>query len=160
MERFSLKKLNDVQNNKKHHTEVSNRFAALQDLDAEVECNSAWETIKASLGYYELRKHKPCFDKARSKLLQTSTSTCSQVPITANHILLHCRQLVNQLVQPVFALHHVSRGRVPIGPSPTIRITTVAQISCSIRIPTVLYFPIFPIRTRSNTSTASTAHIY
>jgi hypothetical protein len=77
MERFSLKKLNDVQNKKKHHTEVSNRFAALQDLDAEVECNSAWETIKesirisakASLGYYELRKDKPWFDKACSKLL-------------------------------------------------------------------------------------------
>jgi hypothetical protein len=39
----------------------------LGDLDAEVESNIAWETIrknikissKESLGYYELKKHKP-----------------------------------------------------------------------------------------------------
>jgi hypothetical protein len=45
---------------------MSNRFAALEDLDAEVEINSAWETIsenikmsaKQSLGYFELKKHK------------------------------------------------------------------------------------------------------
>jgi hypothetical protein len=38
----------------------------LEDLDEEVEINSAWETIreninisaKESLGYYELKKHK------------------------------------------------------------------------------------------------------
>jgi hypothetical protein len=52
-------------------------FAALEDLDAEVEINSAWETIrenikisaKECLGYYELRKHKPWFDERCSKLL-------------------------------------------------------------------------------------------
>jgi hypothetical protein len=40
-------------------------FAALEDLDAEVDINSAWETVgenirisaKESLGYYELKKH-------------------------------------------------------------------------------------------------------
>jgi hypothetical protein len=50
-------------------------FAALEDLDTEVEINSAWETIrenikisaKESLGYYELRKHKPRFDKGFSQ---------------------------------------------------------------------------------------------
>jgi hypothetical protein len=78
--------LNDVQNKKKHHTDVSNRFTALQDLDAEVESNSAWETIKenikisakASLGYYELRKHKPWFDKGCSKLLHQSKQAILQ----------------------------------------------------------------------------------
>jgi hypothetical protein len=35
METFNLKKLNKI--------EVSNRFAALEDLDPEVELNSAWE---------------------------------------------------------------------------------------------------------------------
>jgi hypothetical protein len=43
--------------------EVSNGFAALEDLDTEVEINSAWETIreninisaKVSLDYYELK---------------------------------------------------------------------------------------------------------
>jgi hypothetical protein len=56
---------------------VSNRFAALEDLDTEVEINSAWETIrenikisaKESLGYFELKKHKPWFDEGCSKLL-------------------------------------------------------------------------------------------
>jgi hypothetical protein len=50
---------------------VSNRFAALEDLDAEVEINNAWETnggnmkisVKVTLGYYEIKKHKQQFDK-------------------------------------------------------------------------------------------------
>jgi hypothetical protein len=44
MERFNLKKLNDVEGKEKYWAEVSNRFAALEDLDTEVEINSAWET--------------------------------------------------------------------------------------------------------------------
>jgi hypothetical protein len=44
MERFNLKKLNEVEGKEKYLTEVSNRFAALENLDAEVEINSAWET--------------------------------------------------------------------------------------------------------------------
>jgi DNA primase len=63
MERFNLKKWNVVEGKEKCHTEVSNRFAALEDLDAEVEINSAWETTwenikisaKGSLGYYYWR---------------------------------------------------------------------------------------------------------
>jgi hypothetical protein len=43
MERFNLKKINEVEG--KFRVEVSNRFAALEDLDAEVDINSAWETI-------------------------------------------------------------------------------------------------------------------
>jgi hypothetical protein len=66
MERLNLKKLNDVENKEQFRVEVSNRFAALEDLDTEVEINSAWETIrenikfsaKESLGYFELKKHK------------------------------------------------------------------------------------------------------
>jgi hypothetical protein len=57
--RFNLKKLNEVEGKKQYYVEVSNRFAALEDLDAEVEIKSAWETIreniktlaKRSLGY-------------------------------------------------------------------------------------------------------------
>jgi hypothetical protein len=49
------------------HVEVSNRIEALEDLDAEVKINSAWETIreniktsaKESLCCFELKKHKP-----------------------------------------------------------------------------------------------------
>jgi hypothetical protein len=54
----------------------SNRFAALENLDAEVDINRAWETVrenikisaKASLGYCELKKHKPWFDEGYSEL--------------------------------------------------------------------------------------------
>jgi hypothetical protein len=43
----------------------------LDQLDAEVEINSAWETIreKESLGYYKLWKHKQRFDEGCSELL-------------------------------------------------------------------------------------------
>jgi hypothetical protein len=71
MERFNLKKLNEVEGKEQFCVEVSNGFTALEDLDAEVKINSAWETIgdnikmaaKESLGYFELKNHKPLFDK-------------------------------------------------------------------------------------------------
>jgi hypothetical protein len=76
MERFNLKKLNEVVNKEQYRVEISNRFAALENLNTEVDINRAWETIrenikisaKESLGYYELKKHKPWFDKGCSKL--------------------------------------------------------------------------------------------
>jgi hypothetical protein len=45
MERFNLKKLNEVEGKEQYHIEVSNKFASLEDLDTEVEIHSAWETI-------------------------------------------------------------------------------------------------------------------
>jgi hypothetical protein len=62
MERFNLKTLNEVQDKEQYCVEVSTRFAAFEDLDTEVEINSACEIIrehiktsaKESLGYYEL----------------------------------------------------------------------------------------------------------
>jgi hypothetical protein len=45
MEGFNLKKLNEVEGKERCRVEVSHRFAALEDLDAEVEINSAWQTI-------------------------------------------------------------------------------------------------------------------
>jgi hypothetical protein len=45
-ERFNLKKLNDVEGKEQFRVEVSNGIAALEDLDTEVEINSAWETIR------------------------------------------------------------------------------------------------------------------
>jgi hypothetical protein len=67
MERFNLKKLNVVEGKEQVHVEVSNRFEALENSDAEVEINSAWETIrenikisaKETLGYFKFKKHKP-----------------------------------------------------------------------------------------------------
>jgi hypothetical protein len=46
MERFNLKKLNEVKGKEKYRVEVWNRFAVLKDLDAEVEINITWETIR------------------------------------------------------------------------------------------------------------------
>jgi hypothetical protein len=77
MERFNLKKLNDVEVKQHYRFQVSNRFAALKDLEPDVEINSAWEMIrenitistKESLGYCESKKHKPWFDEACSKLV-------------------------------------------------------------------------------------------
>jgi hypothetical protein len=75
IDRFNLKKVNEVEGKEQYRVEVSNRFAALEDLDAEVDINSAWETIrenikisaKNNLGYYEFKKHK--FDEGCSELL-------------------------------------------------------------------------------------------
>jgi hypothetical protein len=66
MERFNLKKLNEVVGKEKYRVEVSNKLPALEDLDTEVEINTIWETIrentkisaKQSIGYYELKQHK------------------------------------------------------------------------------------------------------
>jgi hypothetical protein len=49
---FNLKKLNAAEGKEKYRVEVSNRFAALEDLDAEVEINSAWETIREKNGVF------------------------------------------------------------------------------------------------------------
>jgi uncharacterized metal-binding protein YceD (DUF177 family) len=40
MEKFNLKTLNEVESKEQYRVEVSNRFAALEDLDTEVEINS------------------------------------------------------------------------------------------------------------------------
>jgi hypothetical protein len=77
MEKFYLKKLNEAEGKEQYCVEVSNRSAALEDLDSEIEINSAWETIrvnvkmsfKESLAYFELKKHKPWLDEGCSKLL-------------------------------------------------------------------------------------------
>jgi hypothetical protein len=66
-----MKKLNDVVGKEQFRVEVSNRFAALEALDTEVEINSAREKIrenikisaKESLRYFEFKKNKPWFDE-------------------------------------------------------------------------------------------------
>jgi hypothetical protein len=77
LEMFNLKMLNEVEGKEKYRVGVLNRFAALEDLDAEVEINTIWETIrenikisaKESLGYYELKQHRPWLDEGCSELL-------------------------------------------------------------------------------------------
>jgi hypothetical protein len=45
MERFILKKLNKVEGKDQYCVEITNKFAALENLDSEVDINRAWETI-------------------------------------------------------------------------------------------------------------------
>jgi hypothetical protein len=47
--RFILKKLNEVGGKEQYSVQVSNRFTALEDLDAEVELNSALESIRENI---------------------------------------------------------------------------------------------------------------
>jgi hypothetical protein len=88
MERFYLEKLNKA-------VEVSNRFAALEDLEEGVEINSAWQTIrenikisaKESLCYFELKKHKLWFDEGCSKLLDERKQAGLPDPSEINNFL-------------------------------------------------------------------------
>jgi hypothetical protein len=48
IERSSLKKLNHRDGKEHYQVEVSNRFAALEDLDTEVDNKSAGKTIRIS----------------------------------------------------------------------------------------------------------------
>jgi hypothetical protein len=70
LERFDLKKLDDVEIKEKYHIEISNRFAALESLDESFDINNALEGIreniktsaKDNLGYHRLKHNKPWFD--------------------------------------------------------------------------------------------------
>jgi hypothetical protein len=65
--RINLKKLNEIEGKEYYHVEISNKVAALENSDTEVNVNRTWETIreiikisgKEILGYYELKRHKP-----------------------------------------------------------------------------------------------------
>jgi hypothetical protein len=70
MERFNIRKLNEVESKQQYRVEISNSFAGMENLDSVVDINLGLETIsenikisaKENLGYYELKKHKPLFD--------------------------------------------------------------------------------------------------
>jgi hypothetical protein len=55
MERFNLKKLNEVEGKEKYCAEVSNRFAALEDLDAEVDIKSGWGYLLERISKFQLK---------------------------------------------------------------------------------------------------------
>jgi hypothetical protein len=86
MERFNLKKLNEVEGKERYPVEVSNEFAASENLNAEMDINSALQIIrenikisaKESLGYYELKKHMPLFDEGCSKPFDQGKQSKSQ----------------------------------------------------------------------------------
>ena len=69
--RFNLRKLNELEVRKQYQIEITNRFAALENLNEGEGINKAREYIKEniktsakeSLGLQELKQHKPWFDK-------------------------------------------------------------------------------------------------
>jgi hypothetical protein len=70
MERFNPRNLKKVEGREQYHVEMSNRFAALETLDAEMDINRSWETIREKVKIsYEFKKHKPRFDEGYSELL-------------------------------------------------------------------------------------------
>jgi hypothetical protein len=70
MHRFDLRKLNDAEDKEQYQVKITNRFAALENYDDNVDMNTAWENIRENiktsvkeiLGHYELQQHKPLFD--------------------------------------------------------------------------------------------------
>jgi hypothetical protein len=48
-ERFNLKKLSELEVRKQYQIKISNRFAALENLNVSEDINRAWEIIKESI---------------------------------------------------------------------------------------------------------------
>jgi hypothetical protein len=61
IQRFDVRKLNDAEVKEQYHVKITDRFAALENFDHNVDINRAWENIrenieisaKQSLGHYE-----------------------------------------------------------------------------------------------------------
>jgi predicted lipase len=70
VERFNLRKLNELEVRKQYRNKVSNSFAALENLNDSKDINRDWENIKEyiktsakeSLDLQKLKQHKPWYD--------------------------------------------------------------------------------------------------
>jgi len=71
VERFNLRKLSELQVRQQYQIEITNRFAALENLNDSQDINRAGKNVKEnirtsakeSLGLYELQQHKLWFDE-------------------------------------------------------------------------------------------------
>jgi hypothetical protein len=71
VERFNLRKLNELQVRKQYQIVIANRFATLENLNGKEEIKGDWEnskeniksSAKESLGLYDLKQHKTWFDE-------------------------------------------------------------------------------------------------
>jgi len=71
LQKFNLRKLSELEVRKQYQIKISNRFAALENLNDSEDIRRAWENIiennqtpaKERLGCYELKQHKPRFNK-------------------------------------------------------------------------------------------------
>jgi len=70
-QRLNLRKLNEPEVREQYQIEITNRFAALENLNDDVDVDRTWENIKEniqtsakeSLGLQELKQNKPWFDE-------------------------------------------------------------------------------------------------
>jgi hypothetical protein len=70
VERFNLKKLSELEVRKQYQLKISNRSAALENLNVSGDINTTWENIKENikisaqenLGLHEWKQHKPWFN--------------------------------------------------------------------------------------------------
>ena len=71
MERFNLRKLNELHVRKQYQIKISNRTAALKNLSESEDINRAWKNIKENiktsakecLGLYTMKQNTPWFDE-------------------------------------------------------------------------------------------------
>jgi len=69
--RFNLRKLNEPEVREQYQIEITNMFAALENLSDDEDVDRTWENIKEyiktsekeSLGLHELKQNKPWFDE-------------------------------------------------------------------------------------------------
>jgi hypothetical protein len=69
-ERFNGRKLSELEVRKHYQIKISNRFAAIKNLNDSEEIYRAWDNIneniktsaKGSLGLHKLKQHNPWFD--------------------------------------------------------------------------------------------------
>ena len=85
-ERLNLRKLNDLEVRKKYRVEISNTFAALENISDSEDINEAYKNIKENiktsakegLGLPRLKQHKPRFDEECLGFLDQSKQTKMQ----------------------------------------------------------------------------------
>ena len=86
VERFNLRKLNELEVKKQYQINISNRFAALENLSDSKDINRAWENIKENIkisakeswALYKLKQHKPWSDEECLHLLDQRKQTNMQ----------------------------------------------------------------------------------
>jgi hypothetical protein len=77
VETLNVRKLRELEVRKQYQIEITNRFAALENLNESEDIKGAWEnkkeniktSAKESLGLYEMKQHKQWFNEECSQFL-------------------------------------------------------------------------------------------
>ena len=91
-QRFNMRKLNEPQVTEQYQIEITNRFAALENLNDDKDVNMTWKntkeniktSVKESLGLHELKQNKPWFgDECLGFWIKGNWLKCSRYRIQA-----------------------------------------------------------------------------